>query len=224
MTVYFISGLAADRSIFKHLQLPTFCSPVYLDWIEPSKNETLQQYALRLAKAIDTTAPFALVGLSFGGMLAAEIATQTNPVCTILISSISNIHQLPAYFKIAARMRLHKVIPIGFLQKASLLKRLFSTETTEDKRVLKAMIRKSDPRFIRWALHAILTWQNTTAPNDLIHIHSTTDLILPLRFVKPTHVIPGGGHLLVLNRVKEVNQVLAELFHNLFEKEKAVLD
>ncbi len=67
MKVYFISGLAADKRVFKYISLPTGCEAVHLDWITPQKDDTLPSYALRLASAINRDEPFALVGLSFGG-------------------------------------------------------------------------------------------------------------------------------------------------------------
>jgi hypothetical protein len=45
--VYFISGLGADKRAFSFLDL-SFCEPVFIEWIKPLKNETLQGYALRL--------------------------------------------------------------------------------------------------------------------------------------------------------------------------------
>jgi hypothetical protein len=77
--------------------------------------------------------------------------------------------------------------------------------------MLKALIRKSRPQFVRWALHAILTWRNTEIPKSLVHIHGTKDKILPIRFTKPTHIITGGGHLMVLNRANEINKILSEV-------------
>ncbi|RYD69520.1 MAG: hypothetical protein EOP53_27030, partial [Sphingobacteriales bacterium] len=64
MKVYFISGLAADCRVFKRIQLPAGFESVYLDWIPPLPNESLQSYAMRMAESIDTNEPFALVGLS----------------------------------------------------------------------------------------------------------------------------------------------------------------
>lgn len=206
--IYFISGLAADRTVFQYLALPVGFTPIYLDWIKPDADETLSDYALRLSEKIDRSKPFVVVGLSFGGMLAVEIAKQFKPFATILISSIPTSAQLPGYFKIAGRLRLHKFVPISLIQNAALLKRLFTTETPDDKKWLKAMIRKSDPQFIRWALHAILSWKNAEVPQPLIHIHGTRDEVLPLRFTKPTHIIKKGGHLMVLNHSTELNEIL----------------
>ena len=208
--VYFISGLAADRSVFHHIQLSSGFDPVYLDWIPPHKKESLSGYARRLGEQMDTSTPFALVGLSMGGMLAVEIAGYTRPACVILISSISHSSQLPPYFRYLGAARLHKYLPVSMLQKAAILKRLFTTESEEDKRLLKAMIHKADPGFIRWALAAILEWESADPPGNLIHIHGSRDEILPLRFTRPTHIIPAAGHLMVMNRAKEINVLLCE--------------
>jgi pimeloyl-ACP methyl ester carboxylesterase len=209
--VYFISGLGADRSVFKNIQLPSYCQPVYLDWIPPLSNESLSSYALRLAEKIDVTREFSLIGLSMGGMLTIEISNLFNPVHTILISSIPSAKHLPVYYRFLGALQLHKVIPISLFQKAAILKRLFTAEAQEDKTMLKAMIRKTDTGFIRWAMGAILRWKNTGVPGKIVHIHGTHDEVLPRRFTKPTHVISKGGHLMVLNRAAEINRILAEV-------------
>ena len=77
--------------------------------------------------------------------------------------------------------------------------------------MLKAMIRRTDVGFIRWALEAILNWKNEEASQNLVHIHGTHDEILPKRFTKPTHMIHKGGHLMILNRAAEINRILAEV-------------
>jgi hypothetical protein len=37
MNVYFISGLAGDSRVFKHVRLPQGYEMVHLDWINPKK-------------------------------------------------------------------------------------------------------------------------------------------------------------------------------------------
>jgi len=208
MKVYFISGLAADGRAFKHILLPEGFEAVYLNWITPVENESLSDYALRMAEKIDTHEPFALVGLSMGGMIASEISRQYQPVSTILISSIPIASQLPDYFKLAGTLRLHKLVPVRFVQSAAILKRLFTTETPEDKAMLKKMIIESNTDFIRWAMNAILKWRNEKHPSSYIHIHGTKDEVLPIRFTTPTHIIPKAGHLMVMNRAQEINAIL----------------
>jgi pimeloyl-ACP methyl ester carboxylesterase len=211
MKVYFISGLAADRRVFKYIQLPLDYEIVHLDWIEPMKNETLSSYSLRLAEKIDRNESFVLIGLSMGGMIATEIARHYHPVQTILISSAASSDQLPIYFKWAAKLNLHKLVPVSLVKSAAIMKRLFTAETPEDKIILKQIIRESDPRFISWAMDAILKWKNIEPPASYIHIHGSKDEVLPIRYTRPTHAINRGGHLMVLNHSQEINNILREV-------------
>ena len=184
---------------------------IHLEWISPHKNEALSNYAQRLAEKIDTTESFALVGLSMGGMIAAEIAKQFPPAVTILLSSVPVNTQLPFYFKWAYRLRLHKMVPVGLLKSASAIKRGFAPDSAEDKLVLKQVIKESNPAFIRWAMQAILSWKNDAIPQPCWHIHGTKDEILPLKYTKPTHIIEGGNHLMIMSKAAQLNKILKEL-------------
>lgn len=213
--VYFISGMAADSRVFRHIQLPAGFEAVYLDWITPEKEESLPSYAMRLATNIDTTQPFALVGLSFGGMLATEIAKQYQPVATILISSVPVSGQLPGYFRAAAKLKLHKIVPISLLKSSAAAKRFFTAERSDDKKLLWQIINESDTSLIRWSMHAILNWQNDIVPQPVWHIHGTRDEVLPIRYTQPTHTIAKAGHMLVMTQADAVNQILSDVLHML---------
>ena len=210
MKVYFISGLAADCRVFKHIQLPSGFTAVYLDRIAPLKNETLQSYAHRMSEKIDTSQPFALVGLSMGGMIATEIANKFKPATCILLSSVPTHKQMPGYFKWAYWLKLHKMVPIGLLQKISILKRGLAPDSNDDRELLKQVIKDSDPAFIRWAMHAILCWKNEILPSSLWQIQGDKDGILPIRFARPTHRVKGGNHLMIMSKAKELNAFLKE--------------
>ena len=214
MKVYFVSGLAADSRVFKNIQLPAHCEPVFLEWIDPQKKESLKNYALRLAESIDASEPFAIIGLSMGGMITSEIAHQYKPAFTILISSVPSSKQLPFYFKAAGKLSLHKLVPVALVKSAAKHKRLFTTETNEDKEILRSIIKESDDKFIYWAMNAILKWKSEAMLSSYIHIHGTKDEVLPIRFTKPTHIISKGGHLMVMNRAREINAILKEVLYN----------
>lgn len=211
MNVYFISGLAADRRVFKNIHLPQGHTAIYLDWLPPARSETLHDYAARLAEQVNDNEEFALVGLSFGGMLASEIAAIKKPSLLILISSIPASVDLPGYYRMAGKLGIHKIIPVSFLKSASFIKRFFTAETAEEKQILREMIRESDPGFIRWALKAIITWKKEDHPQHLIHIHGSKDELLPVKYTHPTHIIEKAGHLMVLRRAEEVNKILKEV-------------
>ncbi|HUQ64936.1 MAG TPA: alpha/beta hydrolase [Flavitalea sp.] len=208
MNIYFIPGLGADKRIFRNIIVPEGCKGYYFDWIAPLKNETLRNYALRLAEKIDTSRPFIVVGLSFGGMLGAEIVNSYPIGKLAILSSVASSWQLPFYYRIAGKINLHRLVPVSLLKSASLMKRLFTAETAEQKAYLKMAIRDVDASFIRWGLDAIVNWHGSAASKSYIHIHGSRDAVLPVRFCRPTHIIKGGGHLMILTRNTEINKIL----------------
>ncbi len=211
MKVYFISGLAADSRVFKYIKLPEGFEAIYLDWITPAKNETLESYALRLAAPIDSREPFALVGLSMGGMIAAEITKTLKPEACVLLCSVPTYKHFPTHFKWAYVLRLHRLLPVSVIKLASILKRGFTADNKADQQLIRLVIRDSDPKFIRWAMHAILSWRNETIPDSLWHIHGSKDEILPIRYTRPTHTVKGGNHLMIMSKAPELNVFLEEV-------------
>ncbi|TAH05265.1 MAG: alpha/beta hydrolase [Sphingobacteriales bacterium] len=211
INVYFISGLGADKRVFKYIQLPDGYNAVYLDWIKPQSNETLAAYAQRMAAGINTTQPFVMLGLSMGGMIAAEIARLYPPQQLILISSVPHHNHLPYYFKWAGKLRLQKIVPLSFIKSAAKTKRLFTNEKNEDKQLMRQLIDETDNYFLRWAMSAIVSWRSPALPEGYIHIHGDRDEILPHRFVKPTHTIKKGSHLMILTRARAINEILTRV-------------
>ncbi|MEJ7912744.1 MAG: alpha/beta fold hydrolase [Chitinophagaceae bacterium] len=208
MNVYFVSGLGADARIFKNIKLPEHCVPVHLPWIEPLRAESLAGYSKRMLAHVDVEQPFALLGLSLGGMIAVEMAKLAAPQTLILLSSIPSAGCLPKYYVVAGWLGLHRILPVSLIKKASLVKRIFSPETREDKRMLRQMIRDCDSGFVHWGMGAIIDWNNRDLPEIFVHIHGSADLILPMRLTKPTHMVKKGSHLMVLNKSVEINAIL----------------
>ena len=211
INVYFISGIGGDSRLFKHIQLPAGFQVRYVDWINPEKKEPLPGYALRLTAQIDLQQPFVLVGMSLGGIMAVEIAKRYPPVATVLIGSIPVSSHLPGYYTVAGRLRLADLLPPSFFKMTARLKRLLTREKNEDKDMIREVIRDGDPWFIKWGLKAVLEWRNEEIPQPFWHIHGTRDEVFPIWFTKPSHVIPKGGHMLVINHAAEVNRILAEI-------------
>ena len=97
---YFL-GLEADAFIAQNKMT---------DALEAIK-ESLKSYALRLAGGINQSVPFAIIGLSFGGMLATEMATVLHPQRTVLVSSVPTKQQLPWYYRLCGMIKLNKLTP-----------------------------------------------------------------------------------------------------------------
>jgi hypothetical protein len=81
----------------------------------------------------------------------------------------------------------------------------------EDKAVVYHFVKNADTAFVRWCLNAIINWKRSERLPGIIHLHGEKDHLLPLRYTKPDFVIKKGGHLMVLNRAKEVNEILNEI-------------
>ncbi len=208
--VYFISGLGADKRVFSFLDL-SFCEPIYIDWIDPLKKESLESYALRLRNSILQTDPV-IVGISFGGMLATEMAKADPKVKAIIISSNKTADEFPTYLRIGKYLPIYKWMPGKVMkQSAYIIKWVFGRNGKEQKRVFLEIVRDTNPDFVKWAITSILNWKNREVPKNLIHLHGTADRLLPHRFVKADHLVKGGNHVMPMDSHEEVSALLREL-------------
>lgn len=207
--LYIFSGLGADERVFQRLDFSGF-SITFIQWIVPHENETIENYATRLLEQIKTAKP-TLIGLSFGGLIAVEIAKQIVTEKVILISSAKTKKEIPFYYRFAGKLGLHKLLPTNLLKSSNFITNwLFGTITSNDELLLKQILRDTDPIFLKWAIDKIARWTNQTNTENTFHIHGTTDKILPLSFVKCNATIKNGGHLMTLNKAEELNQLLRQ--------------
>jgi pimeloyl-ACP methyl ester carboxylesterase len=93
--LYIFSGLGADERVFQQLDFSGF-STTFIKWIVPQDTETIENYATRLLDQITTTKP-TLIGLSFGGLIAVEVAKQIDTEKVILIASAKTKNEIPFY-------------------------------------------------------------------------------------------------------------------------------
>lgn len=216
MNAYFISGLGADRRIFSKIKLDERIDIIHVDWITPLKNESLLSYAKRLSEIIDTDKPYALVGVSFGGMIAVEISKILNPLLTIAISSTILSYELPVLYRLAGKLRLIKLIPSGLIKSSNRFSQnfFFGTKSIEEKTLLSRIISDTDPKFLKWAIGSILEWRNIIRPDRLYHIHGTKDKILYSK-AKPDFSIQNGTHFMVYQNAKEISGIIDKLVLNL---------
>jgi pimeloyl-ACP methyl ester carboxylesterase len=205
MKTYFISGIGADHRLFTHIRLPEGFETRYIHWITPDPEEALPSYARRLTAQIDTSEPYTLIGFSLGGIMAVEIAKIFPPVCTILISSIPVSSNLPPYYRRAHRLQLQRLATPTLIKALATFKQRLTMRSREDYKLMREVILDGDDRFIAWALDAVVNWQNDKIPHPFFHIHGTWDEVFPIRYTKPTHIVPRGGHNLVMNQATIIN-------------------
>jgi pimeloyl-ACP methyl ester carboxylesterase len=211
MNVYFISGLGADRRAFERIRLPDKYAVHYLDWIPPLKKESLNDYAKRLAASIDTAQPYAIVGLSMGGMIASAMTQFLHPHKTVLISSVGCNAEFPPLLKLTRITGVHKLIP-GFVLKHpnAIAYWLFGANSKNEKSLMHYLISNSDPRFVKWAIGAIVNWNDCNRPKTIFHVHGNRDKILPIKYTKPDVVIDKGSHFMVWTKAGQISKILEQ--------------
>ncbi|MDN3707433.1 alpha/beta hydrolase [Myroides ceti] len=213
--IYIFSGLGADERVFKNLDFSGF-HPVFIKWIIPQKTEKIEEYAKRLLDQIKTTKPI-LIGLSFGGIIAVEVAKQIKTKNIILLASAKIKNEIPFYYRYFGMFGIHKFLPVKLLKTSNFITNwIFGTKSISEKQLLKEILIDTDEVFLEWAIDKIICWQNKTEPTNIFHIHGTADYILPLCFIRTDAVIKDGGHLMTLNKADEINKILQEKLGNEF--------
>ncbi len=208
--VYFISGLGADKRAFQFLDL-SFCNPVFVDWIQPLPREHVSGYAVRIKEQITDKEPV-IVGLSFGGIVGAEIARQFPVKKLILVSSAKTEKEIPFYLKWLRYFPLHKVTSMSFLRKANhIIYRFMGIEKRSDKIIFEEMLYNSDDCFIRWGINQIAHWRNNHVLLNAVHIHGSADILLPHRYVHADYSVEGGEHLMVLTKGPIISELLKRI-------------
>lgn len=204
--VYVISGLGTDERVFQYIDFGAH-QPVFIPWLLPDKGETIEQYASRLCKYIITPNPI-LIGLSFGGMVAVEIAKQIDTQKVVLLSSAKNYKEIPLYLRGLGKIRLQNIIPPAWLLYPNkLVFWWLKIREKEHQNLIASVFRDTDHTLYRWSANAILTWRNRQTPSNILHIHGRGDNVLPLRFIKADRVV-NGGHFCLITHAKEVSVYL----------------
>lgn len=207
--LYLFSGLGADERVFQRLDFSGY-TVTFIQWLVPATDETLENYARRLCTQITTPFPV-LIGLSFGGIVAVEVAKQIETQQVILLASAKNKREIPFYYRWAGSLRLHRLLPVALLKRSNGVSNwLFGAHSTLEKQLLKSVLADTDPLFLKWAIDKIARWKNTAELRNIRHIHGTSDRLLPIRFVKSDARIEKGGHFMTLGNSEEVTACIRQ--------------
>tara|TARA_R110000868_G_scaffold37111_5_gene131392 strand:+ start:15373 stop:16023 length:651 start_codon:yes stop_codon:yes gene_type:complete len=210
LKIYGISGLGADKRVFDFLNLDNPLIPV--EWIEPIENESLKDYSERLSKVIDTKSDFALVGVSFGGLVAVEISKVLKPRLTILISSAETRNELRPVCRGFGKIGLLKKLPREmFDPPRSIAKFLFGTD---NKKLLNSILDETDLKFAKWAVNELVKWDNQDRIENVVRIHGTSDKLIPWKSSDKVELIENGEHFMIVDRADEISKVINEKIKN----------
>ena len=192
--IVFLPGLGADARQWAP-QRAAFPDSVVPPWIPPRPAESLRQFAARMAVHAEV-----LVGSSFGGMVALEMAHVVRPRLVLLIGSATAAPPLSRWLALLAPLA-------RWLPDAGVLT-LFGPHARGSRELAAAMLRDADRRFIAWGLGAIARWSEE-APIDVPtrRLHGARDRLIPAG--DADEIVAGAGHLVNLTHPTEVNRWIA---------------
>ena len=208
--VYLFSGLGADERVFTRIKLPK--SQVrHIKWPKVTKDTSREQFLNQIRAQIQTKSNNVLLGVSFGGLVAQDIAAIIPTAILIIVSSVENEAEMPQIYRsIFARLAL-KLTPGSLLIKPNfLMNYMFSIQTSEGRNTLRDIIRDSDPAFVRWAITYVQQWHrpNLSSVKRLCRIHGANDRIFPYISKGVETNIVHGGHFAVYEAAGEINHCL----------------
>jgi hypothetical protein len=79
--------------------------------------------------------------------------------------------------------------------------------------MLKRILGRTDPDFLKWAMHAIVLWKGCKEAK-VVRIHGDKDRMIPMP-QKEVHAISGAGHFMLVNRAREIEKIVKDY---LFQK------
>ncbi len=208
--VYFIPGLAAGKEIFDFIRLPEQkYTKHYMEWLPPKfRKEKLEDYVLRMSKQINHENPI-LIGVSFGGIIAQEIAKIIPVRKIILISSVKDRSEFPKRLRWIKALKLYRLFPARAFQNIHNFNRFAFGKTLSRKAVLyNKYLNVRDEKYLRWAIYSVLSWNQKEAMPGIIHIHGSNDPIFPIKYIENPIVIKGGNHAIILTKAKQISHII----------------
>jgi esterase/lipase len=150
-----------------------------------------------------------LTGLSFGGIVAVEVAKIIPVKKIILIASAKTKNELPELYLFLGKLKINKLIPNNLLKQHNFITDwMFGIENAAERQLLKNILHDTDEEFLSWAINETANWKNDTIPANCIHIHGDRDKIIPIKNVSADCVIKNGGHFMTLNKAAEISRII----------------
>ncbi|NQY09698.1 MAG: alpha/beta hydrolase [Flavobacteriales bacterium] len=152
-TIYFISGLGADERAFERINEFADYQKVYLNGIPFVKGEGLKKYTTRLISNHNIGVNDVLIGLSFGGLVAQQIAALTPINTVVLISSFRSDLDLKPLWQSLLKFRVYYLMPpfrIALMSKV--VRKWFNVRTKEGIVSIEVMVSESDLKMVKWSM------------------------------------------------------------------------
>jgi len=204
--IYLLPGTGADCRLFNKIDFPF--DTVHLEFPIPAKKTSLQEYAYSFIPRIDTSRKIILIGVSLGGMISSELADTLSPDKVIIISGAKCRHELPSRYKFQRYVPLNRLAPKKTIKWGSkILAPAVEPERKQDS-IFRTMLMAKDPHYLKWTVNMIINWEKAAFDSSIVHIHGDKDHTLPIRRIHYDYLVPGGTHMMVYIRGKELSELV----------------
>ena len=207
MVIYAIPGLGTTEKLYVNTKIEGV-EIIVLKWPEVNKNDTMQSYAKKFISQIDTSVPFCLLGVSFGGMLCTELSKIISPQKTFLISTCKSRKELPWFIKMMKHISLHKIISEKQHRKMAYQGRWIIGFGKAYIPEFLGMVNSMTENYFKYCINIIVNWEGKEPLKNSIHIHGDADRLLWYKYVKSDYTIKQGSHAMVVFKAEEINTII----------------
>ncbi len=208
--ILLLTGMDPAHRIYDRL-LPLLPNAMIVDWIQPAPYESITSYAARLSRTVCCDEPAVVCGVSFGGIVARELASCLNASTCVLIASVRSPRELPPWFRICRVLAPPLAVAIMRITGtvATCCPRRFKSSSTWR---LTKLAGKSGA-WHRWATVAVLSWKSSEDAQRIpsVQIHGDRDVVFPVRYTSADTIFRGGGHDLPLTHCQEIAGKLLQI-------------
>ena len=187
---------------------------VCLSWIIPEDEESIADYAKRMCLRIQHKDPI-LLGVSFGGILVQEMAKHISCDKVVVVSSVKSFKELPLSMILSKKTNAHKLLPTQWVKNLeSLAFFVFGSSIERKVGLYQKYLSERDPKYLKWAIHTLVNWEQEVFDPEVIHIHGKKDTMFPFKNIIKTsylHYLPQGAHAMILAKHQWFNTELPKL-------------
>jgi pimeloyl-ACP methyl ester carboxylesterase len=214
MKIYAISGLGANERVFDKLTLPANYNLIFIPWLLPHENESMENYAERMAQGISHSEDFVLLGLSFGGIVAQEVARIKKPKILLLFNTVKSDAEKPLWIRVNKYLKLYRNFPYSLLNRGPLISWFsgFMQLLNSHRPNLDELYSMRDELYTRWAFEQMAWWDRQEELTcEVYHFHGNLDIVFPYWNIKNAIKINGGGHLSIYVKANDVSAKLRNI-------------
>lgn len=213
--LYLLPGLGADSRIFNRLPKLDHVEWHPLDWVDPGEVKTARDYAALLHEHYSLEAPYALGGVSLGGIIAQEWARLTSPEAVVLISTLTARSEMPPVVRASGKMGFHRMMNKRLLVGLGKIADKFTFKSPEGRELFVDMLRNSSESFLRFGTTATFSWHEQALHVPVLRIHGDRDMVFPRSRIDKAETIRGGNHYMVYEKAEEVAEIVEGFFREL---------